>query len=416
MPILFLLFNLMLPLGAHALSMSASTPRMTEYGYPSAKLNRDLCDELYESGDRLIPQADWGCAGLDADIFLRTLGDQDFYHGFGYWLQLRSQLQPNPYLRLNIRSLFYSGSISYGYTRPLGFYNLIGFTAIWPESFFGGTLTSRVMDLDRQTVGAGLILQDHETAGLLLEWERGELLLKILADGTGGLLLTDDLKNYEISAWQRGLAIGYVEWTEGTRGVPPYRSPMAYVASEVQWTSVWSTALEVAEREAHWGYLARLAAQVEGASWKLFARLEGRLYENHFADQFAGRIEHLYTSYDQYEKRFMNPANIFVIDDHVVAGSFDFNFAWKMTETSELQFLNEVVNFHYREAPREFHHFYRAGWTYLPAAQSGQSLSIFVSNKVLSDSFALPPFSDSTKNVFFFKNIPFIGVEAKILL
>lgn len=392
----------------------ASEDRVTDYGFPWARQNHNLCEELIKEPERRIPQNSWFCAGVDGDIFLRTLGTEDFYHGIGHWVQARAQAQPSENVQVNLRTIFYSGSISYGYTRPLGFFNLLGFSAQWPEEFLGGKIEARAMDLDRQSIGAGLILQDHETAGVLLRWTAQDYQLKFLGDGTGGLMLRDDLKNYEFS-WRGGaLSLGYIEWTEGTRIDPPFLYPVTYISSVVDWNETWSTAIELDHRHTRNAALARLSTRLKGQNWKLFLRLEGRHLDDGFGDQFVQRIEHLYTSYDQLDKRAMSTTNILSLDDHVFATSVDINFAWQLTERLEFHALNEAVILNFADLPRKDLFYYRWGLAYIPHADQSEALLFFFSNKVLSDSSALPPFLDSSFGGMLFKPVAFFGMEARL--
>lgn len=402
------LFPLLLTLVARA-----DTPTVTAYGYPAARTNQNLCAEVEDQADRLIPQRDWVCAAVDGDIYLRTLGSEEFYHGVGHWIQARTEVRPAPNVAVNLRTIFYSGSISYGYTRPIGFYNLLGFSATWPDEFLGGHMSARVMDLGRQTIATGLLLQEHETAGLAFEWRRGDWTIKALGDGTGGLLLADDLKNYELN-WKEGaLGIGFTEWTEGNRGNPPFRHPAKYLYSSITWNDVWSTAIELNTRNSALAALARVSFLWEAERWKLFARLEGRRLEEGWGDQFVQRIEHMYTSYDQYDKRVMSTANILTVDDDVDAGSIDLNLSFRLGEKYEFQMLNEGVTFNYRKHEQKNFFFYRWGVAYKPDPDDHEALLFFVSNKVLADSLSLPPFLDSSQNIVQFKAVPFFGAEAR---
>jgi hypothetical protein len=389
------------------------TAKVSEYGYPWARNNHDLCEELIQQTDRKVPISDWFCAAGDGDVYLRTLGSEEFYHGIGHWVQLRAQVQASEHVAINLRSLLYSGSISYGYTRPLGFYNLLGFSSRWPEEFFGGTLQARAMDLGRQTIATGLLLQERETAGIALDWQRGDFEIKVLGDGTGGLLLADDLKNYELNWLNGALGIGFIEWTEGNRGNPPFRHPAKYVYSDYAWTDTWSTAFEVNARNDAVAALARITAHFKFEIGNLLVRLEGRDLQNGWGDQFVQRIEHMYTSYDQYDKRVMNTSNILTVDDDAQAASLDINLAFKIGDHYEAQFLNEGTSFKFANAPTMNLFFYRWGLAYVPKVDQSEALILFLSNKVLTDSLSLPPFLDSSQNVVMFKSVPFFGIEAR---
>ena len=112
--------------------------------YPSARPNQFLKEEIENQPDRLITQKiEWFRAAFDGHLYVRTLGRKDFYHGMGYWTQIRTEFRPHEFFHLNFRSIYYSGSISSGYTRPNEDFTLASFYGKLPHKVYGGTLESR---------------------------------------------------------------------------------------------------------------------------------------------------------------------------------------------------------------------------------------------------------------------------------
>jgi hypothetical protein len=180
--------------------------------YPSAKLNQNVCNEIRQQPDRLIPQNSFFCVAVDGNTFLRALGTEDFYHGFGHWTQVRTEVSPNNFFKINMRSVFYSGSSSEGYANPGGYYNLFSFKGTLPEPLFGGTLSIRIVDLDRQTVGAGLFVQDKESVGGILLWDFDSYDLRILKESTGLFFLGDDIWNLQTRLLNKLVGFGTLQF------------------------------------------------------------------------------------------------------------------------------------------------------------------------------------------------------------
>ena len=140
-------------------------------GYPSALPNSNLKQELEVDSDRVLTKSNHVLFAVDGSAYQRFLGTKDFYHGTGYWLQFRTEVSPHELYKVNIRTIFYSGNSSSGYAAPIGFYNLLGLEGSWPSKINGGVLSGRVLDIERQTVGRGLLIQDREFFGGSLKFK-----------------------------------------------------------------------------------------------------------------------------------------------------------------------------------------------------------------------------------------------------
>ena len=167
--------------------------QLAEARYPSALPNNNIKEEANNQDHRMIGEFEKFSLLTDGQIYFRNTGEEEFYHYLGYWVQMRMEVRPHDYLTLNLRSIYYSGSVSSGYTAPTGSYHLLGVSGEWPIQSDAYSFTGRVMDLERQTLGTGLLIEEKETAGVWLRWEWKNGYVKYLKEGTGGLIFTDDL-------------------------------------------------------------------------------------------------------------------------------------------------------------------------------------------------------------------------------
>ncbi|MEQ1877093.1 MAG: hypothetical protein ABL958_10635, partial [Bdellovibrionia bacterium] len=107
-----------------------------------------------------------------------------------------------------------------------------------------------------------------------------------------------------------------------------------------------------------------------------------------------------------------NAMNVFVLDDDVmvVAGQLNLEYAFNDRLTGE--FLNEAGQFDYRQMAPHRYYYGRLGIGYEPLPNRDDQLVVFVSNKVLVDSYALPPNTVSQYNSALFYAETFMGAEA----
>jgi hypothetical protein len=383
-------------------------------GYPSALSNHQLGSEIEGETDRMIVKSDWFSAAVDGQSYLRSLGIKDFYHGIGYWIQARTEFRPHEYFHLNVRSIFFSGSFSGGYTEPTANYHLFSFYGIWPEPVAGGVLEGRAMDIDRQTIGHGLMIEEKEMAGVYLEWSRDGHSVRLLGEGTGGLLLGDDLANLEVQIFDGYFGGGILGWTASDQsGLTVNRAPLHYLTSSQTFSSSgFGYYTEVGSRHSKYAGLLGLQYEATSTSWKMRSRLQARHYADGFGDEFVGAIQQMYVSYDQYDKRFTNAANIFPYDDDVDVYSLIVDFDFEIDRYWSTHVRNEIGTFDFKKLDDNRFYFYRAGVSYFPLPNRKESLTLFASNKVLTDSYSRPPRTYSFTNGPLFHEISFWGFEA----
>lgn len=209
---------------------------MGKGAYPTASNNSNVREEIDGDPNRLVPSSDWFVLAIDGQTWLRSLGirEEDFYHGVGYWIQGRAEFALNQFLTINSRTVLYSGSSSEGYANPSGIYNLIGFTGVWPTPVLNSELSVRVGDLERRTIGAGLLSQDREVNGGFFRLSNHAYTFSILGDSTGGLVYGDDTVNPQIAFFDEAFGLGAVFWTasEEQSSLLKKRDPYYYLISK----------------------------------------------------------------------------------------------------------------------------------------------------------------------------------------
>ncbi len=387
--------------------------------YPSAQKNHDLGVELKKDSQRLIQKFEMADFAIDGDTWLRSIGigSQDFYHGVGYWIQARSEIRPNPFFTINARTILYSGSSSEGYANPTGFYSLLGFTGEWPERIFYSTLKIRIVDLERQNIGSGLLVQEREMNGALFQLSNEFYKLRLLADSTGALVSRDDMVNAELSLFNGWIGGGAAYWTQGRSqsNLTKNRDPYFYITSSQPFLQdTLSYALELGLRNQSHAGLISLSYSDQLCSLRLRTKVEYRRYESGFGKDFVGQIENQYVSYDQYNKSYTNAMNVFTRADDVSVYALHLDVHYDINSLWKIETLNEIGQFNYLNGqPEDSYYFYRAGVTYCPIANRDDCLTVFSSNKVLNESYSRPPKDVSVVNTPLFKRVDYIGIEGR---
>jgi hypothetical protein len=386
--------------------------------YPSAKPNSALREEVTGDPDRLISVTEHFALAIDGNAYFRALGRDDYYHGEGYWVQARTEARVSDHFRINMRSIFFAGASSFGYARPSGYYQLLGLTGEFPEKVLGGTLWVRALDLDRQTAGAGLVIQDKEFNGAILRWTFENHAFVLRADGTGLFRAADDTYNPEVKLFSGLIGAGSIIWPSGINEdqLTKMRDPHLYLFSRQSY-DWFSYALEYGTRGSGDAEMIMLGAKnsVGGLSGEL--RTEARHYSKTFGSTFAGRVHSQYVSYDQYDKVYTNLSNIWVRDDSVNVFAAHLNLWWKLSHSLRFHSLNESGQFNYQETGTLAYYYFRQGVEYCPGNDSREDcISLFFSNKVLANSNAVPPQTIVLQNDPLFKTVPFVGIEGRFRL
>lgn len=103
--------------------------------------------------------------------------------------------------------------------------------------------------------------------------------------------------------------------------------------------------------------------------------------------------------------------NAFVKDDNLQMYSVVLNLKYKWNHYHRYGFLNEFVRFDYPAIIPENKYFYRAEYSYVPLADREDSVTFFVSNKVLTDSYSRPPSDRAKSSRTLFQEFSFVGLE-----
>lgn len=384
----------------------------TSAQYISALPNNHLKEELSEQPDRLIPSHDVFSAAIDGLVYSRDLGTDDFYHGTGHWTQMRTETRIKEHARLNTRSIFFTGSSSYGYSRESYNYHLFGFTGILPEYIKGFSFSGRAKDLERQNVGRGLILQDEELNGILLNFGYGPFQLKHIMEGTAGYQSAGDIDYTELSVWNERLGLGHAEWTDdsGTSDNRKILKDYFYLFSTIELSNRLSLDSEFGVQNSQTGYMVAL----QYLSKYLQTKAQYRRYQGGFLDEYIGNAQHLYTSLDQLDKDYTNPINILHKDNDVQAYSLKLDFRIPINQLFSFDAQNEIGRFDYSNIIHEDFYFFRTAIRYKPFVEREESISLYISNKILRNSFMTPPQNYDFSSASNFKMMSFFGADARI--
>ncbi len=374
--------------------------------YPTAKPNNNIRGEIVDNQNRLLPTTEYLAFAVDGQGYHRFSESNDFYHGTGYWLQIRSEVSPNENLSINLRTIMYSGTSSDGYAEPIGFYNLLQLSGRLPNKIFGGEISGKVLDIERQTIGKGLLVQDREFFGGLFQWKNQWFKIFLRGTGTGAIVHDDDTYNLEFSFLDDIIGLGALHYGEKSR------DGYQFLYSSYSFLDFFSYDFEVGVRNSKWAGLLALQLDFKNEYFSLDTRIEVRIYEDGFGEEIVGQIAQDYVSFDQLDKPYTNIMNAFTQGDDLNIYALKLNLRYKFNHNWRIHYLNELGQFNYNNFKKENYYFYRAGVEYYPLKQREDNMVLFASNKILTDSRAAPPDIPSRTNNPMFTDENYIGLEA----
>jgi hypothetical protein len=375
------------------------------WAYLSYAPNRNLIEEVTEHPYRVLPRSETFALALDADFFKPVFiaGGQpnyyryDFYHGNGYWLDLRSEYRPVPELAVNLKGTFTQGTSSNGPTYEAVIFPRVGLT-YRVKSFLGMNWETRLSDIDRQTVGAGLFVEMKETNGGYISASNDALLMKVMVDGTGSFALDGGLISFELQSLN-GLVGGTILFQEtGVDYKPPQWTGTLY--SKRSWSygpgSSLGYGLEAGMNAGSNAEMAQITYQA--TAWdrlKLTLKPQVRHYGKGILGSLPGQVVHNYVSYDQNDKPFTTLMNIFAYGDHVETYSTQANLEFRVNRFYSIFAENELFafRFHDRSAVQDI--FLRAGFHFYPFHEREDEFGLLVGNKYLISSTKSSPDSDA---------------------
>ncbi len=384
--------------------------------YPAAKLNQHVCEEVKDQKDRLIPRKEWICASVDGQAYARTEGSRNFYHGVGHWTQVRTEVSWDKNVALNFRTIVFAGSSSNGYAEPTGNYTLASFKFTFPQKILGGTASIRAGDLDRQTVGAGLFIQERESNGGIVVWDFESAQFMFRQESTGYFMKDDDVSNPELSFFNKKVGVGSVIF------YPPQdklimdhtRDPYHYLFTSFS-LNEFDIGSEVGTRNGTVAAMGKVQKELYALGMTFQTGLQARMYKDGFAKDIERQIENQYVSYDQLNKAYTNTMSIFAYDDNVNVYAANFNILYEWSHTHRGGLYNEFASFAYKDIEQQVKNFYRLEYDYYPFSAREDHFAFFISNKILrqSQSYAKPPSQRATGSVPLFKKYDAAGIEAR---
>ena len=387
--------------------------------YPTTLKNSDLAEEISTQDYRNLKNVtDWFSAAIDGRVYRNSLGAKDFYHGNGYMLNLRTEIKVEDYYTLNFKSLFLSGSSSYGYEDPSTDNHFLALSTSYFSKFIPGHLILKTGDLGRVTLGLGIMVQEKETNGYAATWKYKDFTYQETSFGTSGLKGPGDLDSIEIFYKEKLMGLSALFWSDETDSddfmegnledfsyeqeyifKKDMANPLVSIFSKYNFFSNTSIYTELSSRNEVFGGLIGLNADQKVSSLNIHWNLEYRRYDKGFAAGFSNDIDHEYVTYDQLDKKFTNPINIFSYDDGVSVSSATFNIEYFVNDNFAFYSLNEFNNFHFGSVPKEDMtwnnnyptrsertfdvFFYKMGAAIYPKAERPDLFTFFISNKAL---------------------------------
>lgn len=376
--------------------------------------NNSLRKEIEVEKQRRLNINDWFVGAVDTDFYYRTTGEEEFFHGGGHWINLRTETDPSHYIRLNTRSLFYRGSVSYGYQQSHNDLHLVGVSLKEVSISNDFSFSARAGDLERQTYGAGLLQSEMETAGVVGFINYKTLSFKALKEGTGGIVPYSDLRVFELSYKGEAFKVGEMSWTKDEK-YKFNRKPYYYISSKLTPKNFLGYAAEVGQKNGSNAYLGKLSYNysIENLFIKLWAQY--RLYEENFSDGLAGYTAAQYTGYDAYSKDFTNSINIINIAGKVSSSSGFIQSVYKLSDHYKLELDYEMVELDYELFEKKNFSFYRIGMEYSFNDESLTTFTIYSHNKVFNNSKLDPQFSAISEADRLFKEYSSFGANLNFL-
>jgi hypothetical protein len=386
---------------------------ITSFSYEMTYLdNNNLRKEFENDSTRKLKDiSDWFIAGVDGDVYYRTSGTEEFFHGGGYWFNLRTEIEASEKIVISTRSIFYRGSVSYGYQKAHNAYHLVGVSLKETKLFGNWKLKGRALDLENQTFGAGLLIQDHRIPGVQGHIYNDSFYFKFLKEGTGGLVLSDDLKQLEMGLLSGVIRIGEISWA-GDEIYEIDRAPYHYVSSEFNKDGVLGYQAEVGQREDKKAYMLRALSNLSYSSFESQLSIQKRIYEKDFSNEIRLYAEKFYQVYETYDDDFTSPHNIISFANEVEVDAARLKLQYYITDTHiifgdyEWTKLIEKVT----RASKSYK-FYKFGYKYRLNDSSNTALTLYASNKVLNGSND-DPLEQRGTSLNSFKEYSMIGANA----
>ncbi len=347
--------TLLSAIGAGALAEPNSPLlRASTLPYFTHTRNEGLAEQLANQPWRVLPKTERYAFAVDTYLFKPWGHEEYYYHGNGYWVNGWIEAKPTDDLALNMKLSAYNGASSYGYGRTDFFQPFFGVTwapKFLPEAWF---LNFRYFDLDRQTLGAGLLLEDKEMNGLAFALGRADWRFKGIIDGTGGFYSFGDLYHSQLD-WRQGLvgaSLTFINYQTpllvndfgNTQKVNEYGHLTWTLFSRAELGAGFSSDLEVGLRNQAWGGLVGLKWKVPTTQSKFrgFWHVQARHYGEGFADQIEGYVQQDYVTPEIEDKAYVEGRNLLARGDDVMVYATRLELEWRLRPWLPIASSNEV--------------------------------------------------------------------------
>jgi hypothetical protein len=350
--------------------------------------NRDLRKELEGKAFRVLPRSGTFALALDGDFFKPVFLNpgnldyyrEDFYHGNGYWLDLRGEVQPVENLLLNLRTTFTQGTTSNGPTLNALVIPRLGLT-YRQNGFLGVQWESRLGDIDRQTLGSGIFFEMKEMAGGYIKASSGDFTARLVVDGTGGFTLDGGVAALEV-LYQGGLLGATVMMLEQEVGYRPPQFTGTLLSKGTIFEGLGYRA-EAGGNTNGFAALAGLDYNLVLDSFRIYLKPQYRHYGRKLFGDLAGAINQTYVGYDQNDKPFATALNIFAYGDNVEAASSQAGVEYRVNHFYGIYAASELFSFNFNDRSDVSGVFYRAGFRFFPFHDREDEFGFHVGNQYL---------------------------------
>jgi hypothetical protein len=352
--------------------------------------NLDLAAEVEGKPYRILPHTQYYTFAIDGDFFkpafIKNNNDNyyryDFYHGNGYWMALRAEFKPVPDLVLNLKTDFTHGTSSNGPTYQALIIPHLGLT--FRQKLLGFDGEARLSNIDRQTIGAGVFIDQKETDGGYVTLKHNDFFAKLMVDGTGSFRMEGGLVALDVSFMQQILGATFLIQETNTEFNPPNNIGTLY--SKKNWDNGLGYAVEVGGHQAAWAGLAFIKFQKQIGSLNFLIKPEARYYGSQILGSVPGNINHNYVSYDQNDKPFTSAMNILSYGDHVKTYSGLLRLEYRFNSFYQIYGENELIQLQRMGRDTIQSDYFRAGFKLYPFKGREDEFGFLIGNKYLNAS------------------------------
>jgi len=361
----------------------------TANAYLKYEPNANLIEEVKDQPYRLFPKNDHYAFAIDADFFkpIFTGGDNtkfykyDFYHGNGYWMTARSEFRPIDTFTLDVKLNLTHGTSSNGPSYLAMIVPMVGLT--FEEDLLGFHFQFRLSDINRQTIGTGLFIEEKETDGGYIIATKDQFAGKLMVDGTGSFRLEGGVVALDLSWWKGYLgASGFVQETETLYQPPQF---MGTLYSKHSYDNGLGYGAEYGADENSWAAMAygEYRTHLIDDRLNVWFKPQVRHYGRSILGSLPGKVAHNYISYDQNDKPFTTLMDIFAYGDNVNTYSAQLNLEYVFNIFYRVYAETEFLHYDYLDQGVLQQMYFRTGLKFYPFKGREDHFGFLVGNKYL---------------------------------